>query len=110
MDPFPHLLMGATSNCSPHCTRLSFKESHVKASNEGRSQGPHIHAGTLAKTLDAHGFKLSRLKTGTPPRIDARTVDFGGMERQPTDNEPIPFSFLNMADSAWTPPAQQACL
>ena len=65
-------------------------------------------AGTLARTLDVHGFKLSRLKTGTPPRIDARTVNFNGMECQPTDEDPIPFSFLNMSNSAWTPPAQQA--
>ncbi|CAL5222835.1 g5259 [Coccomyxa viridis] len=69
-----------------------------------------LAAGTLAKTLDAHGFRLSRLKTGTPPRIDARTVDFSNMEEQPTDDEPIPFSFLNMSNTAWTPPAQQvAC-
>ena len=32
------------------------------------------------------------------------------MERQPTDDEPIPFSFLNMSNTAWTPPAQQARL
>ena len=30
------------------------------------------------------------------------------MERQPTDQDPIPFSFLNMSDASWTPPAQQA--
>ena len=30
-------------------------------------------------------------------------------ERQPTDQDPIPFSFLNMSDASWTPPAQQAC-
>ena len=68
------------------------------------------YAGTLAKTLDAHGFRLSRLKTGTPPRIDSRTVDYSGMEMQPTDDKPIPFSFLNMANTTWTPPAEQACL
>jgi len=69
-----------------------------------------FYAGTLAKTLDAHKFRLSRLKTGTPPRIDSRTVDYSGMEVQPTDDEPIPFSFLNMANTLWTPSAEQACL
>ncbi|BDA41350.1 tRNA uridine 5-carboxymethylaminomethyl modification enzyme [Coccomyxa sp. Obi] len=64
-------------------------------------------AGSLAKTLDAEGFQLSRLKTGTPPRLDARTVDFSGMERQPSNAQPIPFSFLNMADMLWTPPVRQ---
>ncbi|EIE25107.1 GIDA-domain-containing protein, partial [Coccomyxa subellipsoidea C-169] len=64
-------------------------------------------AGSLAETLDAEGFRLSRLKTGTPPRLDARTVDFTGMERQPSDAEPIPFSFLHMADMDWAPPARQ---
>ncbi len=67
-------------------------------------------AGSLAKTLDAEGFRLSRLKTGTPPRLDARTVDFSGMERQPSDAHPIPFSFLNMADTLRTPPLRQVRL
>lgn len=67
-------------------------------------------AGSLAKTLDAEGFRLSRLKTGTPPRLDARTVNFSGMDRQPSDARPIPFSFLNMADMLWTPPVRQVRL
>lgn len=61
----------------------------------------------MAETLDAEGFRLSRLKTGTPPRLDARTVEFTGMEHQPSDAEPIPFSFLHMADMDWAPPARQ---
>ena len=40
-------------------------------------------------------FRLGRLKTGTPPRVNARSVDFSQMERQPGDDPPRPFSFSN---------------
>ena len=48
----------------------------------------------LARTLRELGLNVGRLKTGTPPRIDGRTVDYSGLETQPGD-EPVPvFSFL----------------
>ena len=100
---FIHLQQQARSMASP-------AESPGRAKPDLRCCDGAAIAGTLARTLDAHGFRLSRLKTGTPPRIDARTVDYSSMERQPTDQDPIPFSFLNMSDASWTPPAQQACL
>ena len=40
------------------------------------------------------GFEIGRLKTGTPPRVNAHTVDFSQMEIQPGDEDPLPFSFL----------------
>ncbi|GME53472.1 tRNA uridine 5-carboxymethylaminomethyl modification enzyme gida [Neofusicoccum parvum] len=49
----------------------------------------------LSKSLRDAGFKLGRLKTGTPPRLDRKTIDFSGLERQPGDEPPMPFSYLN---------------
>ncbi len=47
----------------------------------------------LAESLRKLGFKMGRLKTGTPPRLDGRTIDFSSMEIQPPDDPPKPFSF-----------------
>ncbi|KAF2148258.1 mitochondrial protein-like protein [Myriangium duriaei CBS 260.36] len=49
----------------------------------------------LSKSLREAGFKLGRLKTGTPPRLDAKTIDFSILQVQPGDNPPTPFSYLN---------------
>lgn len=47
----------------------------------------------LAQSFRKLGFRVGRLKTGTPPRINARTIDFSQLERQPGDEKPVPFSF-----------------
>ena len=48
----------------------------------------------LSATLERRGFALGRLKTGTPPRLDGRTLHLERLERQPGDAEPEPFSSL----------------
>ena len=59
----------------------------------------------LSRTLKNAGFPLGRLKTGTPPRLDGRTIDWAGLEVQPGDDPPVPFSYLT--DRIETP--QIAC-
>lgn len=54
----------------------------------------------LAERIDDLGLPLGRLKTGTPPRLDGRSIDWSVVEEQPGDDEPVLFSFLSKAVSA----------
>ncbi len=51
----------------------------------------------LSAAFERIGFSLARLKTGTPPRLDGRTIDWGAVEMQPGDEPPEPFSVLTKA-------------
>jgi tRNA uridine 5-carboxymethylaminomethyl modification enzyme len=64
---------------------------------EARTQGGRAGEGTTAgisQALGRLGFRIERFKTGTPPRLNGRTIDFSRTETQPGDEHPQPFSFL----------------
>ena len=53
----------------------------------------------LAGRIDGFGLPMGRLKTGTPPRLDGKTIKWGGLGRQDADEEPVLFSFMNKTPS-----------
>ncbi|MAT15450.1 MAG: tRNA uridine-5-carboxymethylaminomethyl(34) synthesis enzyme MnmG [Planctomyces sp.] len=66
----------------------------------GESKSPGGRAGegttgTISDSLRELGFELERFKTGTPARLNGRTIDYSRVERQPGDDNPVPFSFMN---------------
>ncbi len=63
----------------------------AKASGGRAGEGT---TGTLSDSFRELGFELERFKTGTPARINGRTIDFAACERQPGDDDPQPFSYL----------------
>ena len=73
----------------------TFLDSTIVIGESVQSSGPDgMHASVgLADDLRALGLELRRFKTGTPPRINRRSIDFSKMELQPGDEIPEPFSF-----------------
>lgn len=67
---------------------------HIGDHTEPAGRAGEPAAMGLSMTLGDLGFRLGRLKTGTPPRLDGRTIDTRGLVEQPGDEPPVPFSFL----------------
>jgi tRNA uridine 5-carboxymethylaminomethyl modification enzyme len=70
---------------------------HVGEKNFGGGRMGESASRGITGCLHDMGFASGRLKTGTPPRVDGRTLDYSVMEEQPGDAEPTPFSFLTDA-------------
>lgn len=69
----------------------------IMHTGEAKTQGGRAGegtTGTLSDSLKALGFELERFKTGTPARLNGRTIDWSATEEQPGDENPQPFSFL----------------
>jgi len=67
---------------------------HVGESRYGCGRNGEANSELLGDQLRSVGLQWTRLKTGTPPRLDGRTIDWSKFEPQPGDPEPTPFSFL----------------
>ncbi|MGH7984878.1 MAG: tRNA uridine-5-carboxymethylaminomethyl(34) synthesis enzyme MnmG, partial [Candidatus Binataceae bacterium] len=66
---------------------------HVGLKNYSAGRAGDFAAMGLSEDLARHGFLIGRLKTGTCPRLDSRTIDYAELELQPGDQPPPPFSF-----------------
>lgn len=66
---------------------------HVGTKNYPAGRAGDFAATGLSEQLMSLGFRIARLKTGTCPRLDRRTIDFSRLEEQPGDDPPLPFSF-----------------
>ncbi|MGH8458209.1 MAG: tRNA uridine-5-carboxymethylaminomethyl(34) synthesis enzyme MnmG, partial [Nevskiales bacterium] len=66
---------------------------HVGLTNYPGGRAGDQPSNALAERLRALPFRVGRLKTGTPPRLDGRTIDWSRFQAQPGDPEPTPFSF-----------------
>ena len=66
---------------------------HIGEKNFGGGRSAERAATGLTENLNQLGFESGRMKTGTPPRLDGRTIDYSVMEEQPGDEDPSKFSF-----------------
>lgn len=69
---------------------------HIGEKNFGGGRAGESASYGLTETLQSLGFQSGRMKTGTPPRVDARSLDFSQMEAQPGDIDPQKFSFSTL--------------
>ncbi|MBW2650331.1 MAG: tRNA uridine-5-carboxymethylaminomethyl(34) synthesis enzyme MnmG [Deltaproteobacteria bacterium] len=66
---------------------------HIGTSSQSAGRAGEIASIGLADSLRQLGFEMGRMKTGTPPRLRASSIDFSVLERQDSDPDPQPFSF-----------------
>ena len=69
----------------------------IMHTGESQSSGGRAGEGTttgISGALNRLGFEVERFKTGTPPRLNSRTIDYSQTEAQPGDDDPQPFSFM----------------
>ena len=90
-------------------TTGTYLKSVILVGDKKKKEGPHgeRRSNYLSDALKSHGFKLLRLKTGTPKRIDATTVDYSKMKVEPGDNEHLSFSFDEISN--YDPKKQENC-
>jgi tRNA uridine 5-carboxymethylaminomethyl modification enzyme len=69
---------------------------HIGDKNFGGGRAGEIAATGLTELLVSFGFESGRMKTGTPPRVDGRSLDFSKMIEQPGDKNPEKFSYLDI--------------
>ncbi len=79
---------------------------HIGEKNFGGGRTAEKAATGLTEDLQKLGFESGRMKTGTPPRVDGRSLDYSKMEEQKGDDQPGKFSFL---DSTRPPEKQLSC-
>ena len=72
---------------------------HIGEMNFGGGRSGERASVGISSALERQGFSIGRLKTGTPPRIDGRTVDYNVLEIQHGDDDPSPFSYSTDIDS-----------
>src|SRR6056297_1029176 len=70
---------------------------HIGEQRHGGGRAGERAATGISASLERLGFEVGRLKTGTPPRVDGRTIDFSSLSEQPGDDEPVPFSYMTDA-------------
>lgn len=68
---------------------------HIGDKNFGGGRAGESASYGLTEQLVAHGFEAGRMKTGTPPRVDGRSLDYSKFTEQPGDENPSKFSFLD---------------
>jgi tRNA uridine 5-carboxymethylaminomethyl modification enzyme len=78
---------------------------HIGEKNFGGGRVSEKAATGITEQLVSIGFESDRLKTGTPPRVDGRSLDYSKMEEQPGDDEITGFSYLNIEK----PKKQKSC-